>query len=48
MGRCMHLLLAVIILVFAQVAATQANGKPQIHFMGVGRGDGAVLISPRR
>lgn len=25
----------------------QANGKLQIHFMDVGQGDGAVLISPR-
>jgi beta-lactamase superfamily II metal-dependent hydrolase len=30
----------------AQVAVAQANGKLQIHFMNVGQGDGAVLISP--
>ena len=24
----------------------QANGKLQLHFMDVGQGDGAVLISP--
>ena len=24
----------------------QANGKLQIHYMDVGQGDGAVLISP--
>jgi hypothetical protein len=22
------------------------NGKPQIHFMDIGQGDGAILISP--
>ena len=39
-------------LVFCVVLATvtafgQANGKLQIHFMNVGQGDGAVLISPK-
>ncbi len=24
----------------------QANGKLQVHFMDVGQGDGAILISP--
>ncbi len=28
-------------------AGAQANGKLQIHFMDVGQGDGAVLISPQ-
>ena len=27
-------------------AFAQANGKLQIHYMDVGQGDGAVLISP--
>ena len=31
----------------ASVALGQANGKLQIHFMDVGQGDGAVLISPQ-
>ena len=30
----------------AWIALGQANGKLQIHFMDVGQGDGAVLISP--
>jgi beta-lactamase superfamily II metal-dependent hydrolase len=29
------------------LAAAQSNGKLQIHYMDVGQGDGAVLISPR-
>ena len=29
------------------LAFAQANGKLQIHFMNVGQGDGAVLISPQ-
>ena len=36
----------VCILVLAGVALAQTNGKLQIHFMDVGQGDGAVLISP--
>jgi beta-lactamase superfamily II metal-dependent hydrolase len=43
--RCFGLLL-VSILFSAVVAFAQANGKLQIHFMDVGQGDGAVLISP--
>lgn len=34
------------ILFIASAAYSQANGKLQIHFMDVGQGDGAVLISP--
>jgi beta-lactamase superfamily II metal-dependent hydrolase len=34
-------------LMFAAAASAQANGHLQIHFMDVGQGDGAVLISPR-
>lgn len=33
-------------LVFSAFALAQANGHLQIHFMDVGQGDGAVLISP--
>jgi competence protein ComEC len=40
-------LLALTVLVFLSVSAFgQANGKLQLHFMNVGQGDGAVLISP--
>src|ERR1051325_8161031 len=39
--------LAPLILLSTSLAAfAQANGKLQIHFMSVGNGDGAVLISP--
>jgi len=34
-------------LLLTSLAYGQANGKLQIHFMDVGQGDGAVLISPR-
>jgi len=34
------------LLVAASLAFGQANGKLQIHFLDVGQGDGAVLISP--
>jgi len=41
------LLLSLVYVLFAAAAAyAQANGKLQIHFMDVGQGDGAVLISP--
>ena len=33
--------------VLSHLAFGQANGKLQIHFMDVGQGDGAVLISPQ-
>jgi competence protein ComEC len=36
----------VVPLLFAGLAAAQGNGHLQIHFMDVGQGDGAVLISP--
>ena len=32
--------------VFTALASGQTNGHLQIHFMDVGQGDGAVLISP--
>ncbi len=35
-----------VILLLPQIAFTQANGRLQIHFMDVGQGDGAILISP--
>lgn len=40
------LFLALAVLVCAVSAYGQANGKLQIHYMDVGQGDGAVLISP--
>ena len=36
-----------LVLLCASLAFAQANGKLQIHFMDVGQGDGAVLISPQ-
>jgi beta-lactamase superfamily II metal-dependent hydrolase len=41
-----HLLLPLFLILFCVSAFGQANGKLQIHFMNVGQGDGAVLISP--
>ena len=42
-----HLVRALLLLaLFADVAFAQANGKLQIHYMDVGQGDGAILISP--
>ena len=42
-----HLVRAVLFLaLFADLAFAQANGKLQIHYMDVGQGDGAILISP--
>ena len=38
---------AVVVLGLPSIAYAQANGKLQIHFMDVGQGDGAVLISPQ-
>lgn len=38
--------LALFLLAGVSLAFGQANGKLQIHFMNVGQGDGAVLISP--
>ena len=34
------------ILCLPALAVAQANGTLQIHYMDVGQGDGAVLISP--
>lgn len=39
-------LLITFLLLWPPVLLPQANGKLQIHFMAVGQGDGAVLISP--
>lgn len=36
-----------IMLLLASVVFGQANGKLQLHFIDVGQGDGAVLISPK-
>lgn len=38
--------LLLLFLLTVQVSFSQQNGKLQIHFMNVGQGDGAVLISP--
>jgi hypothetical protein len=39
--------IAAALLIFgASPALGQANGNLQLHFMNVGQGDGAVLISP--
>lgn len=38
--------LLLLLLLSVQVSFSQQNGKLQIHFMNVGQGDGAVLISP--
>jgi hypothetical protein len=38
--------LALVVSVCAASAYGQAKGKFQIHYMDVGQGDGAVLISP--
>jgi competence protein ComEC len=40
------LTLLLLTLLSAPAAYWQANGKLQIHFMDVGQGDGAILISP--
>ena len=40
------ILLICLALLSAHSAFAQANGKLQIHYMDVGQGDGAVLISP--
>lgn len=37
---------ALLLILTAASTDAQANGKLQIHFMHVGQGDGAVLISP--
>jgi beta-lactamase superfamily II metal-dependent hydrolase len=37
----------ILLLCLTSVAFGQANGKLQIHFMDVGQGDAAVLISPK-
>jgi len=36
-----------ICLIYGSLVFGQANGKLQIHFMNVGQGDGAILISPQ-
>jgi len=43
-----HLLpLLIFLLCVSSFSFAQENGNLQIHFMSVGQGDGAVLISPR-
>jgi len=41
------ILLVAVILAFSTTGFAQGDGKLQIHFMDVGQGDGAVLISPQ-
>jgi competence protein ComEC len=41
-----RLILLLLAVVLSHIAQAQGNGKLQIHFMDVGQGDGAVLISP--
>lgn len=38
---------SILLLLAASTAFGQASGRLQIHFMDVGQGDGAILISPR-
>ncbi len=38
---------AILLFLISLGASAQANGKLQLHFMDVGQGDGAVLISPQ-
>jgi competence protein ComEC len=42
-----RLLSLLCLFLFTIPAYAQANGKLQIHYMDVGQGDGAVLISPQ-
>jgi competence protein ComEC len=44
--RRILLIVAVVMLGWQSVDQAQANGKLQIHFIDVGQGDGAILISP--
>ena len=47
-GRRGCLVAATLLLVAAAPAAGQvANGRLQLHFMNVGQGDGALLVSPK-
>lgn len=41
------ILLLAVLLAFTAPVFAQGNGKLQIHFMDVGQGDGAVLVSPQ-
>ena len=47
MTRKLLLPLTVCLLLFATFGFAQANGKLPIHFVDVGQGDGAILISPQ-
>ena len=44
--RSRQLLIALCFCLFAFSAYGQGNGKLQIHYIDVGQGDGAILISP--
>ena len=45
--RTIAILLTATLIGLGQNVFAQANGKLQIHFMNVGQGDGALLISPQ-
>ena len=46
-ARSLHSAVALVsLLAFASSAAAQANGNLQLHFMDVGQGDGALLVTP--
>jgi beta-lactamase superfamily II metal-dependent hydrolase len=47
MHRITRFVYSVVFLFYSSLVWGQANGKLQIHFMDVGQGDGAVLISPK-
>jgi len=47
MRICLRNLIGSVLLFVITVAVAAPNGKLQIHFMDVGQGDGAVLISPQ-
>ncbi len=47
MKGLLRLLSAALIFAYGGTVAAQANGRLQLHYMDVGQGDGAVLISPR-
>jgi beta-lactamase superfamily II metal-dependent hydrolase len=44
--RCSRSVLTLLVLVLATTALAQANGNLQLHFISVGQGDAALLISP--
>lgn len=45
-ARAWGLVLALVAMLLAESVSAQANGRLQLHFIDVGQGDGALLISP--